>query len=80
MFDYDVAAALCAITAFADVATFESGKELFAFGDADVFFLPQRERAHRRGGITPAVFAVAVAHLQRIATHLDFHSSAITIA
>src|SRR5262249_45040307 len=26
------------------------------FGDGRVFFLPQRERAYRRGGIMPAVF------------------------
>lgn len=80
MLDQDVAAALCAITTFADVAAFESGKELFAFGDIDVFFLPQRERTDRRGRIMPAVFAVAITHFQRIAAHLDFHRSAVTLA
>ena len=80
MLDYDVAAALRAITAFADVAAFEPAKEFLAFGDAYVLFVPQRERADRRGGITPAVFAMAVAHLQRIAAHLDLYRTAVTCA
>src|SRR5205823_12618280 len=80
MLDYDVAAALCAVTALADVAAFKPAKEFLAFGDAHGFFFPQRERAHRRGGITPAVFAMAVAHFQRLAAHLDLHSPAVTCA
>src|SRR6266404_1387984 len=80
MLDYDVAAALCAITAFADVAAFEPAKEFFAFGDAYVLLLPQCECAHRRGGITPAVFAMAITHLQRVTAHLDLHRSTVTSA
>src|SRR6266513_4680028 len=78
MFDDDVAAAFRAIPAFADVAAFKPAKEFLAFGNVYILFLPQRERADRRGGITPAVFAVAVTHLQRIAAHLDLHRSAVT--
>ena len=78
MLDQNVATALCALTAFADVAAFESAKELLAFGDVYVLFFPQRESAHRRGGITPAVFAMAVTHLKRITAHLDLNCSAVT--
>src|SRR4029453_1178181 len=78
MFDQDVAAAFRAVSAFADVAALEPAKELFALGDADIFFLPKCERAHRRGGIMPAVFAMTVTHLQRITAHLDLHRSAVT--
>jgi len=80
MIDCDVAAALCAITAVADVAALKSAQELGAFGKVDALFFPQRERAHRRGGIATAVFAVAITHLQRIAAYLDLHRSAITCA
>lgn len=79
MLDQDVAAAFFAVTAFADVAAFKSAKEFPAFGDVHVFFLPQRERAYWRGGIMPAVFAVAVTHLERITAHLDLHRSAVTL-
>src|SRR5215467_6094467 len=80
MLDQDVTAALCAITALADFATLKSPEEFFAFGDADIFFLPQRKRAYRRGGIMPAVLAMAVTHFQRITTHLDFYRPAVTLA
>ena len=66
MLDDDVTAALGAITAYADVAAFKPAKEFLAFGDTDALFLPQCECAHRRGGIAPAVFAMAITHLQRI--------------
>jgi len=75
-----VAAALCAITAFADVAAFKPAKEFLAFGNAYVLFLPQCERAHRRGGITPAVLAMAITHLQWITAHLDLNGPAVTCA
>ena len=80
MIDEDVAAALRAITTVADVAALELSEKLSAFGELHVLFLPQRERAHRCGGITPAVPAMAITHLQRITAHLDFHRSAITSA
>ena len=80
MIDADVAAALCAITTIADFAAFELAEELLAFGDLDLFRLPQRERAHWRGGIAPAIFAMTVTHLQRFAAHLDLHRSAVTSA
>src|SRR6476646_9685696 len=76
--DRDVAAALCAITAITDVAACESAEELGAFMEANVFFFPQHERADRCGRITPAVFTMTVTHVQRIATHLDLHRSAVT--
>jgi hypothetical protein len=78
MLDYDVAAALCAMTAFADVAALKSAKDFLAFGDVYILFLPQCERAHRRSRITPAVFAMAITHLQRITAHFDLHRSAVT--
>ena len=79
MLDQDVATALCAITAFADVAAFKTAKEFLAFGDVHVFFLPHRERAYRRGGIMPAVLTMAVTHLQRITVQLDLYRSAVTL-
>jgi hypothetical protein len=78
MIDADVTAAFCAIPAVADFAALESPEELRSFGKDYVLLLPQRERAHRRGGIMPAVLAMAVTHLQRIAAHLDLHRSAVT--
>ena len=80
MIDYDVAAALCAIPAVADFAALELSEELRTFGNVDVFFFPQRERANRRGGITSAVLAMAVTHLQRIAAHFDLHRATVTSA
>ena len=50
------------------------------FGDVHVFLFPQRERAHGRGGITPAVLTIAVTHVQRVVTHLDLYRSAVTSA
>jgi hypothetical protein len=79
MLDCDMAAALCAITAFADVAAFKPAEEFLAFGDAHAFLFPQRERAHRRCGITSTVFAMAVAHLQRFAAHLDLYRATVTL-
>ena len=78
MIDRDVAAAFRAIAAFADVAALELPQELRAFGDVYVFLFPQRERAHGRGGITSAVFAMAVTHLHGFTAYLDFHRSAVT--
>src|SRR4051812_29482996 len=80
MIDADVAAALRTIASVADIAALEFAEELRAFREGHVVFLPQRERAHRRGGITPAVLAMAVTHLQRLAVHLDLHRSAVTSA
>jgi hypothetical protein len=78
--DANVAAALCAITAIADVAALEFAEKVRSFGKDYVLFFPQRERAYRRGRITPAVFAMAITHLQRFAAHLDLHCSAVTSA
>jgi hypothetical protein len=80
MIDCHMASAFCAITAITDVATLESAQELGAFDEAHLFFLPQCECTHRRSGITPAILAVAIAHVQRIAAHLDLHRSAVTSA
>ena len=79
MLDDDVAAALRAITTLADVAAFKASEKFLAFGHADILFLLQRECAHRRSGITPAVLAMAVTHLQRIAAHLDLNRSTVTL-
>ena len=79
MLDDDMAAAFRAIPAFADVAAFKPAKEFLAFGDVHILFLPQCERAHRRGGITPAVFTMAVTHLQRFAAHLDLYRATVTL-
>ena len=76
----DVSAAFGAITTIADVAALEFSEELRAFRELHVLPFPQRERAHRRGGITPAVFAMTVAHLQRFTAHLDLYRSAVTPA
>ena len=75
-----MAAALRAVTTIADVAALESAEKLGASDKAHTFFLPQRERADRSRGITPAIFAMTVTHLQRFAVHLDLYRSAITSA
>ena len=80
MIDRDVAAALRAIPTIADVAALEFSEELRAFRQLHVLPFPQRERAHRRGGITPAIFAMAVTHLQGFAAHLDLDRSAVASA
>ena len=78
MINANVAAALRAIATITDVAALEFAEELCAFHEIHVLPFPQCERAHRRGGITPAVFAMTVNHLQRLAAHLDLHRSAVT--
>src|SRR5215470_11970766 len=80
MIDADVAAAIRAISTIADVAALEFTQKLCAFDEGYVFPFPQCERAYRRGGITPAILAVAVAHLQRFTAHLDLNRSAVTTA
>ena len=80
MINADVATAVRAIPSVADVAALEFAEELCAFREVHVLPLPQRERAHRRGGITPAVFTMAITHLQGITTHLDLYRSAVTCA
>src|SRR5262245_3836256 len=79
MLDHHVTTAPRAITPVAHVAAFESGQELGAFGDIHVFIFPQCKRAHRGGRITPAVFTMAVAHLQWITARLDLHRSTVTL-
>ena len=80
MIDADVAAAFRAITTIADVAALESAEKLRAFDESDILPFPQRERAHRCGGITPAIFAMTVTHLQRFTAHFDLHCSAVASA
>ncbi len=48
MIDGDAAAALCAITAVADVAALEFSQELRAFGEVHILPFPQRECAGRK--------------------------------
>ncbi len=79
MIDADVTAAFCAIPAVADFAALESPEELRSFGKDYLLLFPQRERAHRRGGITPAVFAMAITNLHRITAHFDLHGPAVTL-
>ena len=78
MIDRDVAAALRAIPTIADVAALEFAEKLRAFYELHVFPFPQRERAYRRGGITPAVLAMTVTHLQGFPANLDLDRSAVT--
>jgi hypothetical protein len=80
MIDLDVAAAVCAITPVADVAALESSEKLCAFRQLHVLPFPQRERAHRRGGIAPAIFAMTVTHFQGFPANLDLDRSAVTSA
>jgi hypothetical protein len=76
----NVAAAFGAIPAITDVAAFEFAEEVRAFREVHVLLFPRRERAPRRGGITPSIFAMTVTHLQRFAAHRDLHRSAVTSA
>jgi hypothetical protein len=78
MIHANVAAAFGAIAAIADVAALESAEELRAFDEAYISFFPQRERAHRRGGIAAAIFAMTVSHFQRFPAHLDLYRSTVT--
>jgi len=80
MINADVATALRAIASVADFAALEFPEELRAFREVHVLPFPQRERAHRRGRITPAIFAMAVTHLQWFSAHFDLHRSAVTSA
>ena len=80
MIHANVAAALRAVTSIADVGALESAEKLGASDKAHTFFFPQRERADRRRGITPVIFAMTITHLQRFAAHLDLYRSAITSA
>ena len=80
MIDADVTAAFCAIPAVADFAALESPEELRSFGKDYLLLFPQRERAHRRGGITPAVLTMTITHLQRFPENLDLDRSAVTSA
>ena len=80
MVDANVAAAIRAISTIADVAALESAEKFRAFDKLYVFPFPQRERAYRRGRITSAILAMAVAHLQGFTAHLDLNRSATTSA
>ena len=80
MIDRDVAAALRAIPTIANVAALEFAEELCAFREVHVLPFPQRERAHRCGGITPAILAMTVTHLQRFPANLDLDRSAVASA
>ena len=80
MIDADVTAAFCAITSITDFAALKSPEELGSFGKDHVAFFPQRERAHRRGGIAPAILAMAVTHFQGFTAHLDLQRFAVTSA
>src|SRR5438477_11224451 len=79
MIDADVTAAFCAIPAVADFAALESPEELRSFGKVYLLLFPQRESALRRGGMTPAVCAMAVINLHRITVHFDLHGPAVTL-
>jgi hypothetical protein len=76
----NVATAFGAIPAITDVAAFEFAEEVRAFREVHVLPFPRRERAHRSGGITTAVFAMTVTHFQGFTAHLDLHYSAVTSA
>src|SRR5215475_9863724 len=76
--DHDVAAALGAIPAVAQLAGVELTEKLLAFTDFHRVGFPQRKDADRRGAITPALVAMTVAHVQRLTGRFDFHRPAIT--
>ena len=78
MIDRDVAAALRAIPTIANVAALEFAEKLCAFRQLHVLPFPQRECAHRRGGITSAIFAMTVTHLQGFPANLDLDRFAVT--
>ena len=80
MIHANVAAAFRAIATIADVAALEYAEKLDASDKTHTFSLPQRERADRRCGITPAILAMTVTHLQRFAVHLDLYRPAVTTA
>src|SRR5580700_2837490 len=80
MIDHDVATALGAVAAFADFAALEFSESLLASGDLYVLRFPQGENANRRGRKTPAILAMAVAHIERLTVRFDLDRSAIAFA
>ena len=78
MINHDVATALRAVTTITHLAALELSQELLAFRDLHVLRFPQREYAHRRGGIAPAVFAMTITHIERLTARFDLDRSAVT--
>ncbi len=80
MIDHDVAAALGAIPAGAQLAGVEFTEKLLAFANLHSLGFPQREDADRRRAITPALVAMTVTHVDRLTGRFDFHRPAVTSA
>ena len=78
MIDHDVAAALGAIPAVTQLAGVD--EKLLAFANLHSLGFPQREDADRRRAITPALVAMTVTHVERLAGRFDFHRPAVTSA
>jgi len=78
--DHDVAATLGAITAVAQLATFEFPERLLTFRDLYVLRFPQREDTDWRCAITLALAAMTVTHVERLTGRFDFHRPAVTSA
>ena len=78
MIDHDVAAALGAIPAVTQLAGVD--EKLLAFANLHGLGFPQREDADRRRAITPALVAMTVTHVERLAGRFDFHRPAVTSA
>jgi hypothetical protein len=78
MIDHDVATALGAIPAVTQLAGVD--EKLLAFANLHSLGFPQREDADRRRAITPALVAMTVTHVERLAGRFDFHRPAVTSA
>src|ERR1700758_2360055 len=78
--DHDVAAALGAIPAVAQLTCVELTEKLLALADFHSLGFPQREDAERRRAITPALVAMTVTHVQRLTGRFDLHRPAVTSA
>src|SRR5262249_53940615 len=80
MIDHDVAAALGAIPAVAQLTGVGLTQKMPAFCDFYSLGFSQREDADRRRGITPAFVAMTVTHIERLTGRFNFHRPAITSA
>src|SRR5437762_12425539 len=78
MIDDDVAATLRAKAAVAYLGAFVAAKKFRAFHDFDVLRFEEREAGDGRAGVTAAVVAVAITHVEWRTLRPDLDRSAIT--
>ena len=76
--DDHVAATLRAKAAVAYLGAFVAAKKFRAFRDFDVLRFEEREAGDGRAGVTAAVVAVTITHVERRTLRLDLDRSAIT--